>query len=243
MKIGVLYCGYNQYNNIKNTLNFWNDIKIDGVTFIVCTVSVPFLEYKDMNVTEDGSIDFIKSITKNNIKNCIFEPRFVKERIARTLAMDFLIKHNIDILWQVDSDEYYTLENVTNIVNHLKSTNSFCYSVNFKNYIFDGNHYLDDFCPPKINRVTNEPVLSFFDDNQIIYQRYGIVRPDPIPREVAFVKHLTWLHENGKLKVEYQLKHLKECSYRWNDSENKLELNLDYYKKYNRKLPNIIKEI
>lgn len=242
MIIGILYCGYNQLNNIKNTLCFWNNLKLDNVSFIVCTVSVPFLEYKDIKVDEDGTLSFIQSLEKDNIKNCIFEPRFVKERIARNHAMEFLSKYDIDYLWQVDSDEYYTKENVCNIISYILETQKPSYSVNFKNYILDGKHYLDDFCVSKINKAKEDRLLSFFDDNQIIHLNYGLTKPTPIPKEVALVKHLTWLHENGKQKVEYQLKHFGDCSYRWNSDKNELEIDLDYYKRHGYKVPNILKD-
>ena len=35
-----------------------------------------------------------------------------KETEARSLALDYLIKNNVDIVWQVDSDEFYTLEEI-----------------------------------------------------------------------------------------------------------------------------------
>lgn len=242
MNIGILYCGFNQIDNVKNTLPFWNELSIEGVNFIVCTVSVPFLEYRQIKFDEDDTINFIKSTNKRNIKHSIFEPRFVKETVARNTAMHELVKYNIDYLWQVDSDEYYTLENVISILKHIEQSNNFCFSVNFKNYIFDGNHYLDDFCVPKINKVKDQKLLTFFDDNQIVYQSFGLVRPTPIPKQVALIKHLTWLHKNGKQKVEYQLKHFGDCSYRWNEKDQKLEIDLDYYKRHGYTIPNILKE-
>ena len=242
MKIGIIYCGYNQLDNIKNTLTFWNNLKIDNVNFIVSVISVPFLEYKDIDVTLDNSEQFINNLEKNNIKTILLEPKFVKERVARTNCMESLINENLDFLWQVDSDEYYTKENVENILNHLKVTNDFEYSVNFKNYIFDGNHYLDDFCVPKINRVSGHKILSFADDNQVVYRDFGMIRSIPIPKDIALVKHLTWLHKNGKQKVEYQLKHFGDCSYRWNNITEELELDLDYYKRHGYRIPNILKE-
>ncbi|MEY4573285.1 MAG: hypothetical protein RLZ10_2569 [Bacteroidota bacterium] len=242
MNIGILYCGYNQLNNVKNTLNFWNDLKIEGINFVVSVVSVPFLEYKDIKIFEDGTIDYIKNLKHDNVKNIMTEPKFVKERVARSLCMDFLLKNNLDILWQVDSDEYYNESNVKNIINFLKNNNGYTYSINFKNYIFDGKHYLDDFCVPKINYCKNLNILSFFDDNQVVYEKFGIVKPVPIPKEIALIKHLTWLNENGKSKVEYQLRHFGACSYKWNESKQQLELDFDYYRRHGYKVPTILKE-
>lgn len=242
MNIGILYCGYNQIKNIEKTLTFWNDIKLDGVNFTVCVISVPFIEYKEIHFEKDGSVEFIKSLPKNNIQECIFKPEFITEKMARGIATKSLTKNDIDFLWMADTDEYYTLDDVKKIINYLKNSNYPCHSINFKNYIFDGKHYLDDFCAPRINYIKQQKVLSFYDDNQIIYEKYGVVKPKPIPKEVAWIKHLTWLHENGKQKVEFQLKHYGDCSYRWNEDKKQLELDLDFYKRHGYVTPNIIKE-
>jgi len=65
-----------------------------------------------------------------------------------------------------------------------------------------------------------------------------------IPRNIAHIKHMTWLHSNGKAKVEYQKKRWGEegCSYSWNYEKNILEFNEAFYAKNNLALPNLIKE-
>ena len=243
MKLGVIYCGYNQLSNIGNTLSFWNDLSIEGVDIDVSVVSVPFEEYLDIDHVEDGSTDYLKAIEKNNIKNIIFDPKYVPESKARGKSLEFLSGFNPDYIWQVDSDEYYTKDNVLNILSFLEKDKNLSYSVNFKNYIFDGNHYLDTFCVPKINRVTRTSLLGFVDDNRVFYKDVGVIEATPIPKEVAWVKHMTWLHEYGKDKVAYQLKHFGDCSYKWNESLSQLEIDLDYYARHGYQVPTVIREV
>lgn len=246
--VGVIYVGYNQYENIRHTLDFWNNITIPGYKFNVVVVSVPFKEYEGIEVIQDESLTFIQSILKCNVSRVITDPKFVIEPTARNLGLWELLKNflsNGSLVWQVDSDEYYTLDQVKSILDYIEKTpESLCYKINFKNYIFDGKHYLSDFCVPKINRVKNM-FMEFYNDNGIAYLDGSTLKSPiahSIPKEVAYVRHMSWLHKNGKQKVEYQLKHFGACSYRWNESKGELELDLSYYSKHGYTVPTILKD-
>ena len=93
----------------------------------------------------------------------------------------------------------------------------------FKNYILDGKTiYCKGFCPPRIFRRTGGDMISaeidrFYYDNDLIYKlsgdtfynqcNYKDLSSKTIPDNIAHIKHLTWLHKNGKNKVMYQIKH------------------------------------
>ena len=243
MKVGVIYCGYNQLDNIKESLCFWNDLQIDGIEFSLAVVSVPFIEYRDMLVEEDSSVEFIKSLNDKNIKYKIFDPKFVKEGIARSLGLKQLLSLGVDIVWQVDSDEFYTVEDVKNICEFIKGNDHPTYSINFKNYILDGKHYLDKYCTVRIYKnYERDRFLGFIDDCTMMYENKRLVQPLEIPKNLAWIKHMTWLHTNGKQKVEYQLRHFGACSYRWNDEKSELEIDFDYYRRHGYQVPTILKD-
>lgn len=252
--IGVIYCGYNQIDNIKETLTFWNSIKIEGYKFVVSVISVPFAEYKMFPQPLDGSTSFIRNMDKDNIQNCIFDPEFISETTARTLSLKYLTETaNVDIIWQVDSDEFYTLDNVQKMLEYIDNHwYNYAFNVNFKNYIYDGKHYLDDFCVPKINVLIKlsgggyhiNPI-RFITDNQILFgddKNAFTLKSIPIPKEVALVKHYTWMHKNGKSKVQYQLAHFGDCGFRWNEQKQELELDEHYFARHGYTTPNILKE-
>ena len=48
---------------------------------------------------------------------------------------------------------------------------------------------------------------------------------------------MTWLHNNSKDKYFYHMKHFGECSYLWNEEKQEVEINYDYYRKYNKNVP------
>lgn len=242
LNIAVIYCGYNQLDNVRSTLTFWNNLKLHNANFTVNVISVPFLEYKNIPVVLDGTEEFITSLKKSNIDKVLLEPKYVIEAVARTKCLESFDTKDIDFFWQVDSDEYYTESDVVNILNYLQSTPHVSYALNFKNYIFDGKHYLDDCLGTKINRVRGYKLASFVDDTQISYLGIGLVKPHTIPKDVAWIKHITWLHKDGKQKVEYQLKHFGDCSYRWNSDKNELEIDFDYYRRYGYTVPNVLKD-
>ncbi len=241
-KIGVLYCGFNQLENIKNTLTFWNELNIPGFEFIVGVISVPFSEYKNTNLKLDGSEKYIKSLPKKNIKYKIFDPLYIKETQARSICLFKLMSNNPSLIWQVDSDEYYTLDNVKQILNFTSVNHTtYAFLVNFKNYIFDGKDYVD-FSASKINKIDQLKPLGFIDDNRILYEGGKVANPIEIPKDVAWVQHLTWLNETGKQKVEYQQKHFGHCSYKWNEEKQSLEFDLEYYKKFGGSPPIVNRE-
>ncbi|MGA9770432.1 MAG: hypothetical protein WBV94_15440 [Blastocatellia bacterium] len=168
--------------------------------------------------------------------------RFFSEPETRDFALRYLLAEKVDLLWLLDGDEIYEAWQIESIINYVcKNKLADWYSINFKNYIFDGKVWIDGFHPPRIfwtNR--SQGIRKFYSDNVILYcdGRRSVELPCIIiPEQIAHIKHLTWLYANGKKKYEYQMKHFGECSYVWNYEESKLEFNEEYYKKYAQQLP------
>ena len=148
----------------------------------------------------------------------------------------------------VDGDEFYQINDIQNIINFVKNNpNNYWYSINFKNYVFNGKQWIDGFCPPRIFKVKSDSlnIDQFYWDNDILYKEsdknisYKSLSNLEIPREIAHIKHMTWLHSNGKLKYEYQMKHFGHCGYKWNYELDKLEINQEFYLKTNQEIPKI----
>jgi hypothetical protein len=248
MKYGIIYTGFNNFNLTKESIKPWILLKNQYPNnFFISAVSVPFLEYKEQNITPDSTTEFLKFLADMNLINSCFDsPKYIRENEARNLALFDLLKYNIDYIFLVDSDEIYTIENIKNIIQFVTNNDFDLYKISFKNYIFDGKTYLDDFCPPRIYKANiHNGINQFYWDNEIIYNN-GITDKQlnyiEIPKEVAFIKHVTWLHENGKQKVEYHLKHFGGCSYRWNENKLELEIDFEYYDRMGYKRPKIFYE-
>jgi len=248
MKLGILYTGFNNFKYAKQSILPWIVLKnLFPNNFFIAAVSIPFLEYKDQNINADDTDKFLKTLEKAEfIDRCFDTPRFLKENDARNLCLFELLKNNLDYVMIVDSDELYTIKEIESIIKYIQTNDSDLYKINFKNYILDGKTYIDKFCPPRIYKVKiNDGINRFYWDNEIIYNN-GVtdkqLRTIEIPKEVAYIKHMTWLNENGKQKVEYHKKHFGACSYIWDEKNKELKLDLEYYDKMGYERPNIYKE-
>jgi hypothetical protein len=252
MSIGIIYCGYNSKSYVKDTINPFISLK-DKLHFNISAVSLPFLEYFEVNKENDGTTEFLVELYNNNkIDNVFTGPSYIQEHKARDLCLQYLKVINSDLIWLVDADEFYTQKDIENILAYVNSNSEYYwYSINFKNYIFDGKQWIDGFCPPRIFRTKfyNEEINEFYWDNDIIYKdknsnaiSYKNLSNLNIPKDIAHIKHLTWLHTNGKDKYEYQMKHFGHCGYKWNYETNQLELNHEFYVKNKIDIPKIINE-
>lgn len=257
-KIGVLYCGYNTEEYINSSLIPWiqaRELKPANCEFLISAVSVPFLEYKDLKVKKDNTQRDLESYKyNNNIDHLFISNDYYTEKDARNKALEPLLSAGCEAIWLVDSDEAYSIYDIEKILNYVNLEKFISwFSVSYKNYVFNVNTYLKDpFTPPRIFRVnTNGYKLGgFYWDNDIAYFNgftpnlsYKELPSKTIPSKIAFVPHFTWLStEKNKLKCEYQQKHFGHCGYKWNEVENKLEFNEEYYKKIGQQIPEIIKE-
>jgi hypothetical protein len=251
MKIGIIYCAYNCLPYTKDSLKTFIEAKQQNLISEISSVSIPFEEYFDLNKNEDETTNYLINLNKEKLIDDVFhEPKYIKEHKARDLCLQYLKNKNCDIIWMVDADEFYSLEDIQNIINFINNNaNYYWYSINFKNYIFDGKQWIDDFCPPRIFRNKSDIIQidQFYWDNDIVYKslnnnqliNYKSLNNLIIPKEICHIKHLTWLHENGKSKYEYQMKHFGHCGYLWNYEKEKLELNQEFYKITNTKIPKI----
>lgn len=246
-KFGVIYCGYNNIKYAKESLKTWVDAA-EKFNIKIAAVSVPFYEYKDENIISDGTTEMIEKYYKDKkIKYFFDSPKYIKESEARNLCLNALLEEEVDYIFIADSDELYTIEQIEKIINYvLDDTENSIFKINFKNYIFDGKTWIDNFCPWRIFKTNvHGGIQKFYWDNEIIFndnKNVHDVKNIDIPKDIAFIKHMTWLHENGKNKYEYQMKHFGECSYTWNYEKQILELNKEYYVKNNYKIPNFFKD-
>lgn len=248
MKFGIIYCAYNNLILTKQSLPIWVEAAKKNSNIIIAAVSVPFYEYKNIPIINDGTTKFIKDIDKQGLIDVCFDnPKFIKEADARNLPLFYLLSKDVDYVFIADSDEIYTLKEIDNILKFVEdNSNIDCFQINFKNYIFDGKSWLDKFHPDRIFKVNVYGGLrNFYWDNDVKYEdgrTHKQTNVEIIPENIAHVKHITWLHEGGKQKVEYQLKHFGSCSYKWNEQKKQLELDIEYYKKHGYEIPTIHRE-
>ncbi len=261
MKIGILACLFDCVANLESVLRPWFDLNLQelGIEFKIAAVSGMFKEYAELGYKENVldsetasellchekyPFDYLYLINDQYSITDENQLRFYSEAETRDFSLRYLLSEKADLVWLLDGDEIYRARQIISLISYICENGlADWYAINFRNYIFDGKVWLDGFHPPRIfwtNR--HQGIRRFYSDNVILYcdgsrsdELSGII----IPEEVARIKHLTWLHVNGRKKYEYQMRHFGECSYVWNYKENRLELDEEYYKKYGQQLPRL----
>jgi len=251
MKIGIIYCAYNCKDFLEKSSSIFIEARKEKIISNICAVSLPFFEYHDITDQNDGTTEMLIELYKDNKIDYIFtHPNYIQEHLARDLCLQYLKVMDMDFIWLVDGDEFYTIEDIKNILRYIKENNYIWYSINFKNYIFDGTKWIDGFCPPRIFKVKQDclEIDKFYWDNDILYKsnnkniNYKDLYNTSIPKSIAHIKHMTWLHLNGKKKYEYQMKHFGHCGYFWNQDKQEIEFNKEFYIKNNIDQPIVHKE-
>lgn len=259
MKIGIIAQGRNCANVLIDVLTPWLEA-MKKHDIHICLTTATFKEMKVLGAypyNSDGTLRMFeeyKSLYPKNISIVKFDD-YVTEAHSRGQAAKVLLNMGVDLIWMLDlSDEYYTVEQIDNIIKFVKGE-PFCtwFRLSFKNYVFDENTYLiQPFTPPRIWR-TNIGGYKLHDcvyDNDFSYlNAIGAQISDKslsnyiIPKSVAWIKHYSWLSDaRGKQKCAYQNLHFGHsagCSYRWNDEKNRLEFNEEYFKKQGLMKPEI----
>lgn len=257
MKIGVLYTAYNCLETLEDSLRPWVLARAGGVVddILIAAVSVPFKEYKDIQVTVDATTNVLRQYRMDDRIDYLHSyGTQCNEAEARNFPLDFLLSQKVDYVLLVDGDEVFTLKNIKAILEWVHSDPfTAWHSLSYKNFIFDKNHYLEaPFTPPRVfkTNVNDLRIHSFFWDNDIIYTSkdkiytsYKSLPSGNIPPHVAHIDHYTWLNnEKTRAKVAYQVKHFGHCSYRWNEEKNTLEIDPSFYSSRGLPTPKIIQE-
>ncbi len=249
-KIGVLFVAYGQEDYYHKSIAPWvvaRKENLGGNTFIISCVSVPFKEYQGMGVTEDKTTEFAKNDHAAGILQYLTtEPKFISEAEARNLALKPLLEEKCEWAVCLDADEIYDLgeiEKLLGFVNKNKLTNSF--NLNYKNYVFTTKQYYHQYFPNRI--FSTKKLVGFFDDCYVKYEGnldFRQLSSINVPPHIISVAHFTWLNNlRSRDKIFYQEKRWGKdmTSYRWDEKEG-LQFNLNYYKKFNIPVPEVITE-
>lgn len=250
MNIGIILTAYNSEKYIDDCLNPWVSLK-EKYNITISCVSGMFKDYVDLGFQIKNKRT-LRKLINNDIDYLISTgPNLlIDENNSRNNILNVLKKDN-DIIWILDSDEIYTETEIENIISYTELyPNIDWFSVNFKNYIFTNKTFISGYCPPRIFRTNKENNLDrFYFDNHILYEdgsdflNHSNLK---IPRNVAWVKHFTWLNDDPRTpeKVKYQnVRFINGCNFLWNEENNKLYFNDDYYKKVGEEKPTLIEEI
>lgn len=250
-KFGILFCGYNSEEYVEQSLSPF----INRENFVISAVSVPFLEYRAQNQFEDSTVQTLREYRDSGkIHNLVDFPKYIKEHDARNLALDYLKKEKVDFFFLVDSDELYSEDEINQIIKFVESdTENVWWRICLKNFVFDKKTYLaEPFTPPRIFKTQSDDYIldRMYWDNDFRYRNIRSndfvsqeqLNNSTIPKEIAWVDHFTWMNdETSKRKVEYQNSRGWVCSYSWDEGNNCLTFNEEYYKLRGEEKPELVR--
>jgi len=254
MKIGLIASGYNCEQFLTDCLAGWKEFKDTSNDQLVCSfIHNCFKENEELGFPLKSSDNTMK-VLDDSFKDGFLDyydisNKYLNEHQARNVCLNNVLSEGVDYVWTIGLDEIYSCSEITNILKFVKMNPLITwFKVNYKNYVFDGKTWVDGFCPPRIFKTSSHGGLKeLYYDDDFVYNDgtdYKAASHLEVPRNLAHIRHMTWLHSNGKAKVEYQKKRWGEggCSYSWNYDENKLEFNNNFHEKNRIPLPTLIKE-
>ena len=257
MRIGVCGIGYQCAEHLADVLKPWLALKESGPHQVFISVAhgvFPEVEVvlREFPEVPDNSVFLLREHLTNRQIDALhvsLHPQY--EWDLRTCTLPFLIRREIDLLWLLDlQDEIYSVEEITRTVDFVSQHPEIAwFKINFKNYAFAPDCYVDDFVVPRIWRAEAPAMIrSFHYDNSITYENGVRQEALPfltVPRSCAFPRHLSWVGSPGylKRKIRYQNLHFKGmCSYRWDEDENCLKFNEDYYRRLKKPIPRVYRD-
>jgi FkbM family methyltransferase len=237
VKIGILLSAYNSEDYIDECLSPWVSLKDEYDITFAC-VSGMYKEYLDFGFRSKNKGTLAKLINYDlDFLLSTGEKSLLGENDSKNFALNVL-KNSCDLVWILDSDEFYTEGEIKNIIEYIQKNPQYdWYSVNLKNSTFEKNLWIDGFCPPRIFRTDrNRGISHFYFDNHITYNDGENFDNKPnikIPRSVAWVKHYSWLSEDSRSreKIKYQdMRFISGCSFTFNEEDRKIYFSDRFYK-------------
>lgn len=172
---------------------------------------------------------------------------------VRDLMFESAASPGIDYIVMVGGDECWTVEEIEKMLKFVQRNPLTDYfKVNFKNY-FGRGKYVKDFIAPRIwNNKRNGGVECHYKDDLVMYKngkRDTECSCMTVPSKVVFPAHYSWSlppecsdEDNKKFvmrKLGFQKLRYVNCSYRWNEEKNELELDPTYYARIGKGVPEV----
>jgi hypothetical protein len=245
MKIGIQVLAYNCHNTIEEVLNPWIKMK-DRYDIKIWVGSGQFRIYKELGYQNKNSetLSVLNELLNKKEIDFIFTPNeenLLSDHETRNMCIEYFKNNDIDLMVVLDSDEFYTEQEVVNYLNFVEENDQFTlYKTVFKNLISDGSHYLD------WERYSSAKIKSFggishyyfdghwsfigTDGNNVEYRQTPTTT---VPKNLVNPIHDTWTNnrkgsgdDHIKSKVKYQEKYYSHQSgWKWNEESQTIEVN------------------
>lgn len=260
MKIGILLTCYNCESYVDECLSPWISLRDNGeFNFIFAANSGMFKDYLELNIPEKNKGTLSKLITKElDFLVTTSGKNLLDEDSSRNVCLDYLKRQSCDLIVVLDGDEIYKENQIRGILKFVLENPSYDgYGINFKNYTIKKDLFTYEYCHDRIFWMDrHEGIQRFYFDNQFIYNS-----PSPdysnriqIPKSIAYIDHHSWVETDPRTKdkILYQNKRYigssgdfpleARCSFVWNEVNNSLEFNPEFWNFHKIQIPILRKE-
>lgn len=210
MRIGLIFAIYNCEEYVERCLSPWFEVKQD-VDITTTVTSGRFKDYIDLGIPNKNSKTLQKLVGWNfDFMSITNGENLLDEDSSRNLCLNFLKSFDCDLIWLVDGDEFYTKEQILDILEYIKNTpDKEAYSIWLKNYTVRIPLFLNWLRPSIYRNRIYGGISRFYFDSYFVYEDgiHGIkdVEVQEIPKRIAFIEHHTWLeNESTRDKIYYQ---------------------------------------
>jgi len=237
MKIGIQCLAYNCAESFPELIAPWLKMKYLAYDIDIWVASGQFKEYAELGY-EDKNESTLKLLTeyKNKGKiNYVWTPdpnNLLKDHETRNQCIPYFKEKDIDVMIQLDADEFYTDEEAFNLIKFIEENPGYSiYNAIYKNIVGDGEEVdWKRFVASWIKKhggIKNYYFDMHWSYNDCEYRQ----SPDiDIPKSLVNPTHYTWTNNNNttgpshiKEKIEYQKRiYSSGCDYEWDESSKKV---------------------
>ena len=249
MKIGIQTLAYNCENTIEEVLTPWINLK-DKYDVKIWVGSGQFKIYKELGYEDknEKTLILLNTMLNEGKVDCVFTPdpeNLLSDHETRDKCINYFKKLDIDLMIQVDSDEFYSEEDVINYMKFIEENSDYsCFNTTFKNLIGDGTKY-EEWTRISAAKIKNHGGIShyYFDAHWSFTGEDGInieyrqVPTITIPKELVHPLHDTWTDNRRgsgtghiKDKMEYQKRYYShDCGWVWDEVEQTVKPNVNLW--------------
>ncbi len=243
MKIGVIGCFYGNADLLPEVLRPWVELRRSGMDIVLAGINAQFKEYADLGyANDDHATRAVLEARRADFDLLVIEETPRMEHEVRQTLLDFLKTQKVDAVWLLDGDELYTRAEIERIVTYVERVPEFdYYHVHFENVLFDRVRSRDIFCPPRIIRADRRGGIgSFLWDNEISFLDGTTIHdavPGIVPKEAAFVKHMTWRTADARKKIAYCLQHFGYSMFVEDEKTKEIGYNREWFDRFKLPVP------
>jgi hypothetical protein len=251
MKIGIQILAYNCAETFEQLVLPWVKLK-EKYDLKIWVGSGQFKIYHDMGCKNlnGPTIELLENLKEKGIIDYLFQPdpnNLLGDHTTRDKCIPWMRNNDIDLMVQVDADEFYTDEMAEGYLDWIMNNQDpDCYRSVLRGVVEEGvyedwerfsagwikrhggiSHYYYD-AHWSFAGEGNTQRLKGGEYGNIEYRWVPTVT---VPKEISYPLHYTWnndLSTTGpghiKEKIEYQKRyyHNNECGYEWDEENNKV---------------------